>query len=137
VKLESTIKIRPDFLYLAPLLNVVMLLMVFFLLSSNFVVRSGVRVDLPVTTSSLPREWGAAHAVTITSGPVPRVLLNSEETSPGDLTGRLMEIKKQTSSRKVVISSASMAPHGLVIRVKQAILDAGCDIAELTDMERE
>jgi biopolymer transport protein ExbD len=35
MKLHSTIRIRPDFLYLAPLLNVVLLLMVFFLLNSQ------------------------------------------------------------------------------------------------------
>jgi hypothetical protein len=32
MKLESTLKVRPDFLYLAPLLNVVGLLLLFFLL---------------------------------------------------------------------------------------------------------
>jgi biopolymer transport protein ExbD len=126
VKLESTIKIRPDFLYLAPLINVVMLLLVFFMLNSSFVVRSGERVDLPVTTSSLrPAGRGLEHAVTIMPGAEPRILLNSEEVSPGDLTERLLLLKNE--SREVVISADSHAPVGVLQRVIEAIRAAGCD----------
>jgi biopolymer transport protein ExbD len=135
VKLKSTIKIRPDFLYLAPLLNVVMLLMVFFMLNSNFVVRSGERVEQPVSTSSLPRGWGQAHVVTITSGPEPRVFLNAAETPPGELAARLESLKAE--SRKVLISADSMAPHGLLMRVKQAIFDAGCEAGIAADSGHE
>lgn len=136
MKLYSTIKIRPDFLYLAPLLNVVMLLLVFFMLNSSFVVRSGVRVDLPVTTSSLrPAGRNMDHAVTITSGAEPRVLLNSEEISPGELTERLKSLKKE--SREVVVSADSQAPHGLFIRVCEAIFAAGCDVKIAGRREQE
>ena len=136
MKLYSTIKIRPDFLYLAPLLNVVMLLLVFFMLNSSFVVRSGVRVDLPVTTSSLrPSGRGMVHAVTITSGAVPRVLLNSEEISPGDLTEKLLSLKKE--SREVVVSTDSQAPQGLFMRVCEAVFAAGCDVKIAGRREQE
>jgi biopolymer transport protein ExbD len=137
VKLQSTIKIRPDFLYLAPLLNVVMLLMVFFMLNSNFVVRSGERVELPVSTSSLPRGWGAAHAVTITAGEVPRVFLNAEEIPPGELTARLLSLKEEDTNRKVLISADSRTPHGVLMRVQQAIFDAGCEAGIAADSARE
>jgi biopolymer transport protein ExbD len=136
VKLYSTIKIRPDFLYLAPLLNVVMLLLVFFMLNSSFVVRSGVRVDLPVTTSSLrPSGRGMVHAVTITSGAVPRVLLNSEEISPGDLTEKLLSLKGE--SREVVVSTDSLAPQGLFMRICEAVFAAGCDVKIAGRREQE
>ena len=92
MKLQSSIRIRPDFLYLAPLLNVVLLLMVFFPLNSSLVVRSGIRVDLPVSGSSL-KQVERAHVVTITAEDSPRVLLNSQGIAIGDLPGRLAEVK--------------------------------------------
>jgi biopolymer transport protein ExbD len=134
MKLQSTIRIRPDFLYLAPLLNVVMLLMVFFLLNSNFMVRSGYRVDLPVSGSSLKLSE-RAHIVTITSGESPRILLNSEEIAIGDLTARLVELKKV--SRDVVINPDSTAAIGLMLRVFKAVHAAGCDPAMGTRPEEE
>jgi len=124
MKLESTIRVRADFLYLAPLLNVVLLLMVFFLLNSNFVVRSGVRVDLPVSGSSL-KLYDHAHVVTITGDPVPRILLNNEEISVGDLAARLAPLKKD--SRYVEINCDSNASHGLWQRVLNEVHAAGCD----------
>lgn len=134
MKLESTIRVRADFLYLAPLLNVVLLLMVFFLLNSNFVVRSGVRVDLPVSGSSL-KLYDHAHVITITGDPVPRILLNNKEIPVGDLATRLAALKKET--RYVEINCDSNASHGLWQRVANQAAAAGFDVATGTRAEGE
>ena len=123
MKLESTIRVRPDFLYLAPLLNVVLLLMVFFLMNSNLVVRSGIRVDLPPSGSTV-RVHELAHIVTISGDREAKVLLNDQEISPGDLKARLSELTKV--SRDVVINADSHAPMGLFWRVVEQIQNAGC-----------
>ena len=123
MKLQSTIRVRPDFLYLAPLLNVVLLLMVFFLLNSNLVVRSGVRVDLPVSGSSV-KMTEHAHIVTITAETTPRILLNGRETAVGDLAAQLAAMKKE--SRDVIINADSSSAQGLWQRVVNEILAAGC-----------
>jgi biopolymer transport protein ExbD len=137
MKLQSTIRVRPDFLYLAPLLNIVLLMMVFFLLNSSLVVQSGFRVDLPVSGSSL-KPVERAHVVTITAGDVPRVLLNSQETAVGDLPGRLAELKKESrESRYVIVNADSNAAHGLWQRVINAIVEAGCDPVSGTRVEGE
>lgn len=124
MKLHSTIRIRPDFLYLAPLLNVVLLLMVFFLLNSNLMVRSGYRVDLPVSGSRY-KAAERAHLITITAEVPPRILLDSQEVPPGDLAARLAELKKE--SRDVIINTDSNAPAGLWMRVMEAVKTAGCE----------
>jgi len=123
MKLESTIRVRPDLLYIAPLLNVVLLLMVFFLLNSNLVMRSGIRVDLPPSGSRIQVNEHA-HIVTITGDKEARVLLNNLEISPGDLTARLAELTKV--SRDVVINADSHAPMGLFWRIVEQIQNAGC-----------
>ena len=134
MKLHSTIRLRPDFLYMAPLLNVVLLLMVFFLLNSSLVVRSGYRVDLPVSGSSL-KPIERAHVITITAEDPPRILLNSQEIPAGDLTARLLQLKKET--RYVVINADQSVAHGLWQRVLNAIVEAGCDPVSGTRSEGE
>lgn len=124
MKLESTIRVRPDFLYLAPLLNVVLLLMVFFLLNSNLVVRSGMRVDLPIADSSM-QVSEHPHIVTITGNDPPQVLLNNQEIAAGDLTALLVARRKEKESRDVVINFDSRAPGGIIVRVINAVKAAG------------
>jgi biopolymer transport protein ExbD len=126
MKLESTLKVRPDFLYLAPLLNVVGLLLLFFLLTSNLVVRSGVRVNLPVGNSSY-KSVERNHVVTVTAGEAPAVYLNHEQVALGDLQVRLEAVRKE--ARFVVINADALAPVGLVDRVTEAVLAAGCEAA--------
>jgi len=126
MKLQSTLTLRPDFLYLAPLLNIVLLLLIFFLLNSNLVVRSGIRVNLPVSQSSL-KPVERAHIVTITAGEAPTVWLNDKTIFTGDLQTALEAIKAET--RYVVVNADQAVPHGMVQRVQNAVLAAGCELA--------
>ena len=126
MKLQSTLTLRPDFLYLAPLLNIVLLLLIFFLLNSTLVVRSGIRVQLPVSQSSL-KLVERAHIITIQAGDTPAVWLNDKPIFTGDLAAALETVKSET--RNVVVNADQAVPHGMVQRVQNAVLAAGCDLA--------
>ena len=126
MKLQSTLTIRPDFLYLAPLLNIVLLLLIFFLLNSSLVVRSGIRVEVPVSQSSL-KPVERAHIITITAGDNPIVWLNDKPVFTGDLAGALGTLK--STSHYVVVNADKDVPHGMVQRVQNAVLAAGCELA--------
>ena len=126
MKLQSTLTLRPDFLYLAPLLNIVLLLLIFFLLNSNLVVRSGIRVQLPISQSSL-KLVERAHIITIQAGDSPSVWLNDKPIFTGDLAAALEAVKSET--RNVVVNADQAVPHGMVQRVQNAVLAAGCDLA--------
>lgn len=126
MKLQSTLTLRPDFLYLAPLLNIVLLLLIFFLLNSTLVVRSGIRVQLPVSQSSL-KLVERAHIITIQAGDTPSVWLNDKPIFTGDLAAALETVKSET--RNVVVNADQAVPHGMVQRVQNAVLAAGCDLA--------
>lgn len=126
MKLQSTLTLRPDFLYLAPLLNIVLLMLIFFLLNSNLVVRSGIRVQLPVSQSSL-KLVERAHIITIQAGDSPSVWLNDQPIFTGDLAAALEAVKSET--RNVVVNADEAVPHGMVQRVQNAVLAAGCELA--------
>ena len=126
MKLQSNLTLRPDFLYLTPLLNIVLLLLIFFLLNSNMVVRSGIRVELPVSLSSL-KPVERAHTVTITAGETPAFWLDGRQIFTGDLAAALEAVKSE--SRYVIVNADQAVPHGLVQRVQNIVLEAGCDLA--------
>ncbi len=129
MKLENTISFRPDLLYLAPLLNTVLLAILFFLVNSSLVVRSGIRVDLPVAHSSL-KPMERAQVVTVTSGRAvegAEVWLNDEKVAIGDLRARL-ELGRKVSLY-VVVNADAAAPHGVVTRVLNEVIAAGCQPA--------
>ncbi len=82
------------------LTDIVLLLLIFFLLSSAFVVQPGIKVRLPKAASTQAEERGNVY-ITITSEE--RLFLNDEEVSQGELGGRLRVMLAQDKERNVVI----------------------------------
>lgn len=100
------------------LTDIVMLLLIFFLLTSQFVVQSGVKVKLPgsKTTEQLAP---AKMVVTITS--TSAVYVGTEEVSLDLLPGKLNVIKNNTDESNLVIRADKTVPIETVIKV----IDAG------------
>ena len=131
MKLTSNLKLRPDFLYLAPLLNVVMLLMIFFLANSALVVQGGTRVELPISGSTL-RPLEHAHVLTVTAAAEPEMYFNKEKVSLSDLRARLEAGREK--SRHVLINADALVSHGLVTQLQDLIWSAGCQPAIATSL---
>jgi biopolymer transport protein ExbD len=126
MKLESTLRPNSGLLYAAPLLDVVLLLLVFFLLSSNLVVRSGVPVDLPVSSSILP-PVEKSHVITVLPGNTPRIYLNEREIALSDLETFLDEAKPDR--RHVIIMADRTAAFGVVMRISEVVTARGFEAA--------
>ncbi len=159
MKLESTLKLRPDFLFVAPLLNVVLLLLIFFLVTSSLVVQGGSRVELPSSPSTLrPLEKALVLIVTAqrptppavkpvpvkqslrepTSpatppvNPEPIMYLNKEKVTLQELPARLS--MERSISRLVIIHADVLVSHGRVIELENIIWEAGCQPAIATSL---
>jgi biopolymer transport protein ExbD len=114
LKLKSTISEKAGFLYLAPFMDTVLLLLVFFILSSNFVVKSGVKVNLPSSNSSLPSERNS-HIITIVKGPSPQIYFNESRVDMTQLNARL--IAGKVESNQVTILADRDSYYGEVLEV--------------------
>lgn len=99
MKFEQTHKVNPAFSY-ASLTDIVMLLLIFFLLSSSFVVMPGVKVQLPKTKSS-DTQTDRQTIITITSNG--HLYYNSEEVTPAVLAQRLIPVIDADRNRVVII----------------------------------
>lgn len=126
MKLESTLKDHAGFLYTAPLLDVVLLLLVFFLLSTNFVLRSGVTVNVPKSRSSLPA-IDRSHVVTVMAGSSPRLFFNEDEVSFTALRDRLMT--RDRSAKHVIIRADELAAFGVVMRISEIAKQQDYEVA--------
>ncbi|MEM0969431.1 MAG: biopolymer transporter ExbD [Verrucomicrobiota bacterium] len=116
MKLQSTLRDHAGFLYIAPVMDVVLLLLVFFLLSTSFVLQSGVRVSVPKSASSLPR-MDQFHVITVMAGSSPRLFFNDEEISFPELGEKLEEA--DAAIREVIVRADELAAFGVVMRVSE------------------
>ena len=83
MRLESTLRSRRSFLHLASLIDIVFLLLLFFLLSSDAIVRSGIAVRTPSWEENEDdNAWALMHPVsssnviTVSAGSTSQVYLN-------------------------------------------------------------
>lgn len=134
MKLESTITEKGGLLYIAPLLDGVLLLLAFFVFGSSFVLRSGVQVDLPVSNSALP-DSGSTHIVTVLQGTPPKIFFNDVRVDLAQLSTRLIEEK--TKSNQVTVLADRDSSYGSVMRVALMALNQGYDVAFGTQPNEE
>ena len=129
MKLESTLPNRTAPLYTAPLLDSVLLLLIFFLLGTDFVLKSGVAVNLPFSESSLP-VVDRSHIVTIVPGEEMRFYFNEDRVTREDLERVLRESIEQT--RQVILLADSEVPYGTIMEISSLVLKQGYDLAYAT-----
>ena len=128
MKLESRLPKQSFWLYLGPVLNVLTLLLVFFLLGSTFVIQSGVSVKLPQSTSRLTG-FDRARVITVASGDQVYYFDGEPDTLEG-LKKRLIKAKRD--SKRVIIHADAMAPFGRVLQASNTALALGFEVAYAT-----
>lgn len=129
MKLESTLKDRGGVLYTAPLMDVIMLLIIFFLFGSSFVLKSGIGVTLPKSGSVLPPAEDA-HIVTLIPGRSGDFYFNDRRTTLEELPGVLEEAIKRSDD--VILLSDETIDYGVVMEVSSIILRYGFNLSQAT-----
>lgn len=132
MKLESTLSDRAGMLYTAPLVDVILLLIIFFLFGSNLVLKSGVEVNLPSSSSSLPSAEDA-HIITLIPTETAEFYFNDERVDIEKLAGKLEEALKR--SNQVVILGDEAVDYGVVMGIARLVLNNGFEVSFATKME--
>lgn len=132
MKLESTLSDRAGMLYTAPLVDVILLLMIFFLFGSNLVLKSGVEVNLPTSASSLPSAEDA-HIITLIPSETAEFYFNDERVDLARLAPRLEQAIKR--SDQVVILGDETVDYGAIMEIAKLVLNAGFEVSFATKVE--
>ena len=107
------------------LTDIVMLLLIFFLLTSQFVIQTGVKVKLP---GSKMNEKSEQSRMIVTLTPMGGVFAGEEEISIDQLPGKLGQMKAQTNEENLVIRADKTVAIDLVIKV--------IDAAKISNIEK-
>lgn len=115
---------------IAPLIDVVFLLVVFFMLSSSLTLQSGISIKLPkAITSDVIKEEN--YIITITSEDV--IYLNNQVTTAKELQGLLKKAKEQ--DRPVLIKSDRRASLGRIVDVWDLCRNLGIEKVNLATQQ--
>ncbi|HGY08855.1 MAG TPA: biopolymer transporter ExbD [Oceanithermus profundus] len=108
---------------LAPLVDIVFLLVIFFMVSSTFITpETGLPIDLPQATSGEERPQGAPVVVVRADG---QVFWKGEPTADADLLTELRGVLAADPVGTVVLRADRKTAHGRVVQVMDLIRRAG------------
>jgi len=107
---------------MTPLIDVVLLLLIFFMLSSSFVFNPGVKVDLPEYTSS---ESLTTSDLVVSISKEGLYLFNDNSIVLRELKNKFRQAASENPNARLVIKAANEVPHGVVVRVMVMAKEAG------------
>lgn len=104
---------------MTPLIDIVFILLIFFLMTSTFIQDSGFKVDLPSASAENADEIFDALVVQITSRG--EIVLQGTTTDAAGLATELTRLKEKLSAESknptVMVQADEDAPHGVVVQV--------------------
>jgi biopolymer transport protein ExbD len=124
MKLESTLRSRRGFLHFASLLDILFLVLLFFLLSSNAVVRSGIAVTVPQSHSAL-QAVASADIITLSGGTPSQIFFNDRLVTTKELEYELADGSGPEGHKQVVLRADQAAPYGQVIKISNIVVGSG------------
>ncbi|MEP6809201.1 MAG: biopolymer transporter ExbD [Chthoniobacterales bacterium] len=122
MKLARTHEFHFGWIGVISIIDVLFLLILFFLLSSNFILQPGVTVSLPISRFTLGPQVNP-QIISITGGPSPAVYFRDQKVALRDL-GPLLDAAK-TAGRPVIIKADRLTPYEVVVAVTNAALEHG------------
>lgn len=129
MKLESNLPKQSPWLYTAPLLNTILLLLVYFLFTSDFVVHSGITVMPPQSNSRLTG-FDRAHIITVSGGADHLIYFDGVRVNTGELRDKLKASRE--GERRVIVHADKHASHGRVTEIGNLALEQGYEVAYST-----
>ncbi len=122
MKLARTVQHNPALFTLAPFVNVLFLVVIFFALSSRFVLQSGVAVTLPFSSFTLAPQRNA-QIVSIVPGPEPALYFHDQKFRPDELAKTLKAL--HAKDRTIIVRADRATPYDLIVNVTNQALEAG------------
>jgi biopolymer transport protein ExbD len=106
---------------MTPLIDMVFLLLIFFVLSSHFVSHQGLKVKLPQAAHAEPQK---NEDVTVTIDKDGPILLDGKRVPLEDLKGAIQSGLAGARSKTVVIKADEGVPLGLAVKIMDIAKDA-------------
>jgi len=106
---------------LTPLVDVVLQLILFFMLSSSFVLQPGINIELPKSKAAAPQD---KKDLVITIAPDNAIFLNSKQVAIDELEGALRRVAKDYPTGEVLIKPDTHVQTGKLVEVMGICVNA-------------
>ena len=106
------------------LIDVLFLLLIFFMVSSTFLEQPGMKLDLPSARAS---EATSAEQLTVFVGPEGEILFGERSLPVDSLEAAMREAAASADERTLVLKADREARHGTVVRVMDIAKRAGLE----------
>ncbi len=114
----------PAAINIAPLVDVVFLLVIFFAVSTTFLETAGLKLELPSSSSTAPRE---SRELTVLLGEDGTLSFDGEIIDREALGVRLRAALERSERKLVVLRADRSARHGEVVGVMDVIRESGAE----------
>lgn len=120
---------------IAPLIDIVFLLLIFFMLTANFIMQPGIKITLPTAKSAKPQEEQNT-IIFISEGN--NIFLNEQEINIDELKSALQSRLEESSKKTVILKGDEKINLGLAVRVMDIAKEAGSkNVVIATDLRQE
>lgn len=116
-------KISTD-LNIAPLIDVVFQLLLFFMLTANFITQPGIKLSLPSAVSSKPQEQ---DDITIFIARDSDLYLNENKVALEELPGKLKPVLLKAGHKTVIIKADENINLGMAVKVLDIAKQSGAE----------
>ena len=117
-------------LNLTPLIDIVFLLLVFFMLTAHFIEDQALVVDLP-DANNAPAAAEYEQIVIVTIGPEGRILINNHLATDDELVTFMRNALDKTEERQVRIRGDNQSDLGVAVKVLDAAEAAGAKSVDI------
>ncbi len=133
MNLTRTVKFHPALFGLIPIINVLFLVVLFFSVSSRFLLQPGIAITLPFSSWTLGPQKNP-QILTITGGSAPAIFFRDRRWELDQIGQALSspDLKDHT----LIVRADSSTPYALVMRVVDEGLRAGLPVVLATAPER-
>lgn len=107
---------------IAPLIDVLFLLLIFFMVSSTFIEKPGIDLSLPQAKTS---EMQRAENIIITLDTLGALYVNGEKIEQSQLRNKLMEMRLKKNEDAIVLEADENIPYKHVVFVMDTARDIG------------
>lgn len=134
MKLTRTVQHNTALFNLIPLVNVVFLVLIFFAMSTTFVLQPGISVTLPYSPFTLGPQRNP-QIVSITAAPVPAIFFRDQKLSVEELGKSLAD--SRIKNRTLIIKADRNTPYDLIVQITNMGLQKGFSVVLATNERRQ
>ena len=109
---------------MAPLVDVVFLLVIFFAVSTTFLDTAGLKLELPTSSSTASRDVEELTVLLARDG---TLNFNGADVDEQQLRERLRQSLSDREPKGVILRADASTPHGDVVKVMDLIRDSGAE----------